>query len=101
MQTQYDEDVKKLKTWKRIFLMLFFFVIAGIVRVLVWIVILLQLFTVLFSGYPNSNILSFGRSLSAYMYHLLMFLTFNTDKLPFPFSPWRNLRDPANLPKLD
>jgi len=36
----------------------------------------------------NANILNFGRSLSTYHYHILLFLTFNTEQLPFPFSDW-------------
>jgi hypothetical protein len=68
--------------------MLLFAVVITIVRWLAWAVILLQLFFTLLSGEKNSHILSFGRGLAIYDYHLLLFLTFGTDILPFPFSPW-------------
>lgn len=88
MQEQINENLKKLSTWKRIFFMLVFAVIIGLVRMLLWAVILLQVASALLTGSTNLNILNFGRSLSAYIYHILIFLTFNSDELPFPFSDW-------------
>lgn len=100
MQEQISENLKKLTTWKRIFFMLIYSVIVGLVRILLWAVILLQVASTLFTGKSNENILSFGGSLSAYLYHILLFLTFNTDKLPFPFSDW-NLTKDLDLPELN
>ncbi len=88
MQEQINENLKKLSTWNRIFFMLVFAVILGLVRMLLWAVILLQVASALLTGSTNLNILNFGRSLSAYIYHILIFLTFNSDELPFPFSDW-------------
>lgn len=62
--------------------------IDSLVKLLLWLVVLLQIGAVLFTGTPNPNILDFGRSLSTYHYHILLFLTFNTEQLPFPFSSW-------------
>jgi hypothetical protein len=53
----------------------------------------MQLVFVLLSGEKNENIVNFGRSLSIYEYHILLFLTFSTEKLPFPFSPWHMSAD--------
>ncbi len=88
MDEQLEENLKKISTWKRIFFMLIFAAIGGLVRMLVWAVILLQIASVLFTGKPNDNVLKFGRSLSLYTYHILSFLTFNTDNLPYPFAEW-------------
>lgn len=99
MQEDINENLKKISTWKRIFFMLIYSVIVGLVRILLWAVILLQVASILFTGKSNENILSFGSSLSAYVYHILLFLTFNTDDLPFPFSDW-NLTQDLELPKL-
>lgn len=100
MQEQINENLKKISTWKRIFFMLIYTVIVGLVRILLWAVILLQIASTLITGKANENILSFGRSLAAYLYHILMFLTFNTDTLPFPFSDWE-LTQELELPNLD
>lgn len=88
MEEQINLRLSQVEIWKRIFLMLLFAVVITIVRWLAWAVILLQLFFTLISGEKNSHILSFGRGLAIYDYHLLLFLTFGTDILPFPFSPW-------------
>ena len=89
MQEQINDNLKKLSTWKRIFFMIVFAVLIGLVRILLWAVIFLQVASTLLTGNSNENILNFGRSLSAYIYHILLFLTFNTDTLPFPFSAWK------------
>lgn len=68
--------------------MLIYAIIDGLVRTLLWAVIFLQIVTALLTGKPNQNILNFGRSLSVYIYHILLFMTFNTETLPFPFSDW-------------
>lgn len=83
--------------WKRLFYMIIYGVLAGFVRMLVWIVVLLQLGTVAFSGEVNQRLLNFGRHLTTYLYHILLFLTFNTDELTFPFASWSLMKD-AQLP---
>jgi hypothetical protein len=98
MQDDINENLKKISTWKRIFFILIFSVIIGLVRMLLWAVIFLQIASALFTGEANQNILSFGKKLSAYIYHILLFLTYNTDDLPFPFSEW-NLTEELELPR--
>ena len=88
MQEQINENLKKISTWKRIIFMLIYAAIDSMVKLLLWLVILLQVGSVLFTGTTNTNIIEFGRNLSTYHYHLLLFLTFNTEQLPFPFSDW-------------
>lgn len=90
MQDQISENLKKIETWKRIIFMLIYAAIDGMVKLLLWLVVLLQVGSVLLTGNINPNILEFGRSLSTYHYHILLFLTFNTEQLPFPFSDWHN-----------
>ncbi len=97
MDEQINFNLKQLSTWKRIFFMLIFSAIGGLVRLLLWAVIILQVASALLTGKPNSNILNFGRSLATYTYHILLFLTFNTETLPFPFSDW-NLTAELQLP---
>jgi hypothetical protein len=88
MEEQINMRLSQVEIWKRIFLMLLFAVIITLVRWIAWVPILLQLFFVLVSGEKNRHIVSFGRGLAIYDYHLLLYLTFGTDTLPFPFSPW-------------
>ena len=100
MQKDINDNLKQISTWKRIFFLLVFAVIVGLVRILLWAVIFLQVASTLITGSPNQNILKFGSQLAAYLYHILLFLTYNTDKLPFPFSDW-NLTEELELPKVE
>jgi hypothetical protein len=86
---QINENLRKISTWKRIIFMLVYALIDSMVKLLIWLVVLLQVGSVLITGTVNPNILGFGRSLSTYHYHILLFLTFNTEQLPFPFSDWK------------
>ncbi len=100
MEQEINDNLKKISTWKRIFFILVFAVIVGLVRILLWAVILLQIASAILTGEPNRNILAFGRKLSAYLYHILLFLTYNSEQLPFPFTDWQ-LTENLKLPDSD
>lgn len=85
---QLNDNLKRIDTWKRIIFMLIYALIDSMVRLILWLVVLLQTASVLLTGNTNSNLLEFGHHLSTYHYHILLFLTFSTEKLPFPFSDW-------------
>jgi len=93
MEEQINYNLTQLSTWKRIFFMLIFAAIGSLVRMLIWAVIILQVASTLLTGKANQNILNFGRSLAVYTYHILLFLTFNTEALPFPFADWNMTAD--------
>jgi len=88
MEEELNNNLKQVSTWKRIAFILVFAVIAGVVRTLLWVVVLLQIASALITGNTNKHILGFGQKLAAYLYHILLFMTFNTDDVPFPFSDW-------------
>lgn len=98
MDEKINYNLTQISTWKRIFFMLIFAAIGGLVRMLIWAVIILQVASTLLTGNANTNILNFGRSLSIYTYHILLFLTFNTEVLPFPFADW-NMTAELQLPE--
>lgn len=91
-------NLAHIEFWKRLFLMLIFSAIAGLVRFLMWAVTFFQIVCVMFTGRANQNILSFGRSLSVYTYHIMLYLTFCTETLPFPFTAW-NVTADSQLPE--
>jgi hypothetical protein len=98
MDEKINLNLTQISTWRRIFFMLIYSIIGELVRILVWTVIVLQVVTTLLTGTPNQNILNFGKSLSVYSYHILLFMTFNTEALPFPFSDW-NLTAELEIPE--
>ena len=89
MDEQINIHLSQPRTWKRMFSMLLFAVVLTFVRSLAWVIVVLQLFFVLFTGEKNNNILDFGRSLATYAYHILLFLTtFTRVSLPTISSPF-------------
>lgn len=51
-------------------------------------VTVIQFVVALLSGTPNVNLIVFGRSLGTYLKQIVDFLTFASEVVPFPFSPW-------------
>lgn len=80
--------VKDKGTWKRILFMVLFVFIYGVAEVVVTAVVVLQVLFRLFTGNTNERLLTFGRQVSDYIYQILMFMTFNSEEKPFPFSSW-------------
>lgn len=76
------------KTWQRGFIMLLLATMSCLVVLLLCGIILYQFASVLLSGKLNAILLRFGKMLSLYMQHILLYLTYNTDKRPFPFVRW-------------
>ncbi|MCK5725740.1 MAG: DUF4389 domain-containing protein [Thiotrichaceae bacterium] len=83
-------------TWKRILYMLLFAFTYSIAEfVIIGIAIVNTVFK-LFTGDINENLSALGKQSSLYVYDILLFLTYNTEKKPFPFSAWPN-KDPKTL----
>ncbi len=86
--TTIEENLKSRSTWLRLLFMILFIALWTISRVVVLAVVVLQFFWVLFSGETNARLGAFGQSLATYSYQIVMYLTFNTEEQPFPFSDW-------------
>ncbi len=83
---EIQKNLKEISTWRRIFYMAVFIFIVGFVRALLWAVIAFQVVTQLLTGTVNPNVCRLGANLAAYHYQIMLFLTFNTDEMPFPFA---------------
>lgn len=88
MNPELKENLRKRQTWLRGLYMLLFIVIYHVAEVVLGAVVFLQFLFTLFSGQSNLRLLRFGQNLSAYVYQILRFLTFNSEDMPFPFSDW-------------
>ena len=74
--------------------MIVFAVILGFVRIMLWALVFLQVVSSLLTGSENRNVLTLGKTLSLYVYRILLFLTYNTHEMPFPFNHWDEHEDP-------
>lgn len=80
-----EENIKSRSTWLRGLFMLVFVCIYMLSRFIVGAVVLLQFFWVLFTGEVNERLKVLGQSLAIYTAQVIRYLTYNTERRPFPF----------------
>ena len=87
-----NEDFKKMLSakdkWIRAIYMLLFLVIFMIARFIVYVVIAVQFLMTLFTNNLHKKTLDFSEHLNTYIRQILMFLTYNSEDKPYPFSAW-------------
>ncbi len=83
-----DWVVANRSHWVRGLLMLAFFLVLGVVKILVGLMALFQLGALLITGEPNEPVRGFGRGLARYTHDLVAYLTCASDRPPFPFREW-------------
>ena len=88
MNQTLKERLTKREHWIRALWMLLFALIFNLAELVIAAVVILQFGIRLFTGTTNRQLLDFGASLSRYAYQLILYLTYNTESRPFPFSDW-------------
>lgn len=87
-----DEDENKgvfsFENWVRLFYCLIFWFTLYLGAIAVFIVVVIQFFFVLTGNSAGEKSKEIGRSLALYFKQCLLYVTFNTDEKPFPFSDW-------------
>lgn len=84
-RSDMEKNVTSRSTWLRLIFMIVFGFLYGLSRIVIAAVVVIQFFYVLLSGETNEQLQKFGHSLAIYSYQVINFLTFNTEKKPFPF----------------
>jgi hypothetical protein len=80
-----ERHLKSRSTWLRLVFMIVMSVLYAVSRFVVGVVIVVQFFTVLFTGETNPRLKQLGQALATYTYQILQYLMFNTEQRPFPF----------------
>ena len=84
-----EENLKSRTTWLRLLFMCIFCLLLGLASMVGSVVIVIGFFWVLFTGEINRQLQQTGQSIASYIYEIFRYLTFNTEKKPFPFgSGW-------------
>ena len=86
--SRIGEHLTSRDSWLRLLFMLLFVAVWTISRLVVAAVVVLQAISLLLSGERNTRLTGFGASLAVYSYELVAYLTFASEKQPFPFSDW-------------
>ena len=79
-----EQNLKSGATWLRCLFMAVSCVLACVAIFVGSVIVVLGFFYVLFTGEANQQIKEAGQSVSTYIYNISRYLTFNTDKKPFP-----------------
>ncbi len=69
----------------RLLFMIIFFALFGAVRIMAWLVVLFQFLSPLFTGRVTERGSRWGKALSDWIHQMLLFMTYNTERMPFPF----------------
>ena len=81
------ENVRELSGWVRVLFVIFFIVVLHlIVGPLIVLLALAQSLFLIFTAKANENLAGFGALLAIYAAQILNFVTFHSERRPFPFS---------------
>jgi hypothetical protein len=98
-RSELEKNVTRRSTWIRLFFMIIFAILYGLSRVVTAAVVVVQFFHVLLAGKLNEQLRTFGHSLAIYSFEVVDYLTFNTEKKPFPLdAEWP---DSLPVPEVD
>jgi hypothetical protein len=98
MENSVKSNLKNLKTWERFLYMILFAIVLGVVKVVLFAVILLQVILTLFTRSQNERTTKFGGQLGLYACQIFHFLTYYSESRPFPFSDWPSLDKTEEAP---
>ena len=72
--------------FKRLLFMVVFFALFGVARLLLWAVVLIQFVSHLATGRVTQRVTHWGEALSTWIYRMMLFMSYNTERMPFPFT---------------
>ncbi|BBI98553.1 hypothetical protein FGKAn22_02460 [Ferrigenium kumadai] len=78
----------KRNIWLRGLFMLLMLLVLHVCGTVLLIIAVIQFVIALVNGGPNDRLVVFGRNLGSYFRQIVLFLTFATEEVPFPFSEW-------------
>ena len=88
MKSETVENVKDENTWVRLAFIILFALALQVTGVILTLTVIVQFLTQLLTGRPNEHVSVFGQDLAGFVSQTIRFLTFASDDMPWPFSPW-------------
>jgi len=87
-QEQLKKNLQDGNQWVRILYMVFFWIVLYFVLMVTGLIIFVQILFALITGSDNENLRKFAADLTKYINQIILFLTYNDDRKPFPFATW-------------
>lgn len=75
-----------MNPFKRLIFMAVFFALFGVVRLMIWALVLVQFLAHILTGKVTKFGQRWGKALSGWVHKMLLFMTYNTECMPFPFT---------------
>lgn len=88
MNEGLKQHVQARDTWIRFAYMILFGAVFYIGQFVVGLVAVVQFLHKLLTGAPHARLAVFGAGLAAYYREIVEFLSYQSERIPFPFSPW-------------
>lgn len=88
MSDDFSENIRKPSHWLRILFMVGFIIALYVTGIILLVVVIAQAVFSLVTGGDNRNLRGLGANLTAFVRETLLFLTYNSDRKPFPFAPF-------------
>ena len=88
MNEDIKQNVKARDTWVRLAYMILFGVIFYFGQFVVALVAVVQFLHKLLNGAPHARLKVFGAGLATFYREIVDFLSYQSERIPFPFSPW-------------
>jgi hypothetical protein len=88
MSGNIQENITRSSIWLRLVYMVVLGIAFYVAEFVIWVVVVFQFLSSLFTGEPNDRLTRLGRNLAHYIKQVVVFLTFAGEEKPFPFAPW-------------
>ncbi len=88
MNVNVKENVKNVDVWIRGFFIIIFGVILHFLFGIIWLLVIFQFITKVITGNLNQHLSNFSGGLTQFAFQILLYITFQSEERPFPFSPW-------------
>ena len=89
MNVNVKENVKNVDVWIRgLFIIIFGVILYIVVNVIIWLLVIFQFLIKVITGNLNQHLSDFSGGLTKYVFQILLYITFQSEERPFPFSPW-------------
>ena len=88
MEEKIKMNILNQDTWLRGVFMILFGLLSFISRLILIAISVLQFILLACTGSLNENLKKLGETISIWSYQAFLFLTYNTNEKPFPYSDW-------------
>mgnify|MGYP000506398904 CR=1 FL=1 len=96
-QEQVKQNLQDTNQWIRILYMVLFWIVLYFSIMVTGVLVFIQVLFSLVTGSDNKNLREFSAGLTKYINQILLFVTYNEERKPFPFAAWGELEEAGSI----